>query len=93
MQNLRIQKRSNGVFLVCDRGQVAHMTAGYGPTQEEDAAFIVRACANHAALLEALKELVAELDNPDLHDQNIPETGGMILARQAISKATGKELI
>ncbi len=62
MQNLRIQKRSDGVFLVCDRGQVAKMTAGYGPTQEEDAACIVRACANHAALLEALKELAASID-------------------------------
>ena len=93
MKNLRTQQRSDGIFLVCDRGQVAKMTAGYSQTQEEDAAYIVRACNSHAALLEALEELVAELDNPDLHDQNITETGGMILARQAISKATGKELI
>ena len=93
MNNLRIQKGSGGVWLACDRGQVAKMTAGYSQTQEEDAAFIVRACTNHAALLEALEELVAELDNPDLHDQNITETGGMILARHAISKATGKDTL
>ena len=93
MQNLRTQKGSGGMWLACDRGQVAKMTAGYSQTREEDAAYIVRACTNHDALLEALEELVAELDNPDLHDQNITETGGMILARQAISKATGKELI
>ena len=37
------------------------------------------------AMLAALKELVAELDNPELHDQI--ETGGMMLARQALARA------
>lgn len=49
-----------------------------------NAAYIVRACNAHEEMLEALKELVAEHDETDQND-----TGGIILARQAIAKAEG----
>lgn len=37
----RVEIRSNGVFIVCQRGEVAEMTAGNQSTRERDAARIV----------------------------------------------------
>lgn len=37
----RMEIRSNGVFIVCQRGEVAEMTAGNQSTRERDAARIV----------------------------------------------------
>ena len=100
MKNLRTQQGSDGIYLVCDRGHVAKMTAGYGSTQEEDAAFIVRACHNHATLLEATKE--AQLFIHTLLCASTNEAHDFLVnngkeiehnLRMAISKATGKELI
>ncbi len=43
MENLRIESRPDGIWLVCNRGAVAKMTAGYGDTQQKDAQLIVDA--------------------------------------------------
>lgn len=43
LKGLRIEERANGVFLVCDRGDVARMVAGYADTQKKDAQVILAA--------------------------------------------------
>jgi hypothetical protein len=53
MNNLRIDKRHNGVYLTCDRGMVAQMLAGYSQTQEEDARILAAAPSLLAALKDA----------------------------------------
>lgn len=57
----------------------------------EDAELVCRAVNSHYELLEACKELVAELDNRPLKrsEYGYCDTGGLILARQAIKKAKG----
>ena len=58
--------------------------------------FIVQACNSHYELVEALEELVAEFDvknNKRMGQDSpyyVPDTGGIVLARQALKKAKGK---
>ena len=84
MNNLRIEKRNNGVYLTCDRGMVAQMLAGYSQTQEED----VRILAAAPDLLAALKWIAEHGDTgaggrPAYHDMRDH-------ARKAIAKAEGR---
>lgn len=76
MNNLRIDKRKDGVYLTCDRGMVAQMLAGYSQTQEEDARILAAA----PSLLAALKKVAliaknlsayGEVDQAITHDLNV----------------------
>lgn len=56
LKGLRIEERANGVFLVCDRGEVAQMTAGYADTQKKDAQAILLAMQPFKQQVEVVKE-------------------------------------
>ena len=94
--SVRASRNDEGYgLLICDEDQtiLAGMDTWLGPTPEAEmeanAAFIVRACNSHAALVEALETL---LNCPDLNMDSLEiETEGAIdQARAAIARATGQ---
>ena len=90
-------------LLICDEDQtiLAGMDTWLGPTPEAEmeanAAFIVRACNSHAALVEALRKmmkLVADFEDAAKGDCDMPELSEADSiheqARAAIARATGQ---
>jgi len=69
---------------------ICEMNSSLAP---DDVSANARLIAAAPQLLEALKELIAEYDAMELTQGCYPnETGGMILARQAIAHATGEQV-
>lgn len=63
LKGLRIEERANGVFLVCDRGDVAHMVAGYADTQKKDARMLLESMQPMNRQIEALKQTYSIMNN------------------------------
>jgi len=81
-QAMQFDESQTVIFPVAKGPLIAIVSVGDGrPDGPANVALFLAA----PAMLAALKELVAELDNPELHDQI--ETGGMMLARQALARA------
>jgi hypothetical protein len=49
-RGLHITEDSHGIYVVCDRGRVCAMSAGYAQTQKEDAAKLIIALQYAAAV-------------------------------------------
>lgn len=102
--SVRASRNDEGYgLLICDEDQtiLAGMDTWLGPTPEAEmeanAAFIVRACNSHAALVEALwkmMKLAADFEDAAKGDWKMPELSEADSiheqARAAIARATGQ---